>query len=210
MLDIKSNREARSYSAREFAYRIAWGVGHRAFGLIPRPLFELRSAWLRSFGARIGRHVHIYPSARVYFPWNLTVGDWSSIGEWVLVYDLGKVTIGNKVTISQRAHLCAGSHDYRDPAMPLLKPPIHIADEVWICADAFIGPQVTVAEGAIVGARAVVVKDVSPWIIVAGNPARIIKKRIRPHPSETTGDPGQELEKEFPRPVNFGNSKSDR
>ena len=141
MLDINSNRTARNYSAREIGYRAAWSLGNGLFRLIPRPLFELRSVCLRLFGARVGKQVRIYPSARIYFPWNLVIGDWSSIGEWALVYDLGKVTIGNKVTISQRVHLCAGSHDYRDPAMPLLKPPIQIADEAWICADAFVGPR---------------------------------------------------------------------
>lgn len=200
MLDIKSNRTARNYSAREISYRAAWALGNSLFRLIPRPLFELRSVCLRFFGARIGKQVRIYPSARIYFPWNLVIGDWSSIGEWALVYDLGKVTIGNKVTISHRVHLCAGSHDYRDPAMPLLKPPIHIADEAWICADAFIGPGVTVAEGAIVGARAVVVRNVAPWKITAGNPARVIKERIRHHDFETTRDHIRELEQESGTP----------
>lgn len=199
MLDIKSNRTARNYSAREISYRAAWALGNSLFRLIPRPLFELRSVCLRFFGARIGKQVRIYPSARIYFPWNLVIGDWSSIGEWALVYDLGKVTIGNKVTISHRVHLCAGSHDYRDPAMPLLKPPIHIADEAWICADAFIGPGVTVAEGAIVGARAVVVRNVAPWKITAGNPARVIKERIR-YDLEITRDHRRELEQESGTP----------
>jgi putative colanic acid biosynthesis acetyltransferase WcaF len=125
----------------------------------------------------VGNHVHTYPSTRVYYPWNLTVGDWSAIGEDSLVYNLGPVTIGQKVTISHRAHLCAGTHDYRKADMPLLKPPIEIRDQVWICTDAFIGPGVTVGQGAVVGARAVVTKDVKPWSIVAGNPALLIKKR---------------------------------
>ncbi len=75
-------------------------------------------------------------------------------------------------------HLCAGTHDYADPSMPLLKPPITVGDQAWVCADAYIGPGVTIGEGAVVGARAVIVKDVPPWTIVAGNPARPIKKRV--------------------------------
>jgi putative colanic acid biosynthesis acetyltransferase WcaF len=129
------------------------------------------------FGARVGSQTHIYNSAVIYMPWNLTIGDQSAIGEWALVYNLGKVTIGNRTTISQRAHLCAGTHDISDPSLPLLKPPITIADQVWVCADAFVGPGVDVAQGSVVGARAVVVKDVSAWTIVAGNPARYIKSR---------------------------------
>ena len=94
-----------------------------------------------------------------------------------MIYNLGPVTIGENVTVSQRAHLCAGTHDATDPTMPLLKPPIAVADQVWICADAFVGPDVTVHEGAVVGARAVAVADVDAWTVVAGNPARVIKER---------------------------------
>ena len=111
-------------------------------------------------------------------PWNLTVGDWSAIGEDALIYNLGPITLGQRVTISHRAHLCAGTHDYTQQDLPLLKPPIIIHDQVWICADAFVGPDVTVGEGAVLGAQAVVTKDVEPWTVIAGNPARAIKKRV--------------------------------
>jgi putative colanic acid biosynthesis acetyltransferase WcaF len=110
------------------------------FRLSPRPFFACRRLILRCFGARVGAQVHTYPSTRIYFPWNLTIGEWSAIGENVLVYNLGPVTIGQKVTISHGAHLCAGSHDYTRADLPLLKPPITIGDQVWICADAFVGP----------------------------------------------------------------------
>ena len=143
----------------------------------PRICFGWRRWLLRCFGAQIGRQVHIYNSARIYFPWNLSVGNWSAIGEDALIYNLGHISIGNRVTVSHRVHLCAGTHDYRKPDMPLLKPPIVIKDQAWICADAFIGPGVIVGEGAVVGARAVVMKNVEPWSVVAGNPARVIKQR---------------------------------
>jgi len=132
---------------------------------------------LRMFGARIGNNVHIHPSVRVFIPWNLSIGDWSSLGFETLVYSLGPVAIGSRVTISHGSHLCAGSHDFRDQAMPLLKLPITIDDDVWVCADAFIGPGVRISTGAVVGARGVVTKNVAPWTIVAGNPAREIGER---------------------------------
>jgi putative colanic acid biosynthesis acetyltransferase WcaF len=110
-------------------------------------------------------------------PWNLSIGDWSAIGDGVHLYTLGAVTIGRAVTISQRAHLCAGSHDYTRPEMPLLKLPIDIGNSAWICAEAFVGPGVSVGEGAVVGARAVAMRDVPAWKVVAGNPARVIKDR---------------------------------
>jgi putative colanic acid biosynthesis acetyltransferase WcaF len=132
---------------------------------------------LRAFGARVGRDVHVYPTARITIPWNLTLGDGCAVGDHAIVYALGPIGLGPRVTISQNAHLCAGSHDWRDPAMSLTKPPITIGADVWVCADVFVGPGVTVGDGAILGARAVVVKDVAARSIVVGNPARAIGRR---------------------------------
>lgn len=183
-LDISNNRLAQKYSASEQGLRVLWSFGKLLFRFSPRPCFGWRRAVLRCFGASIGKHVHFYPSARVYFPWNLVVGAWSAIGEDALIYNLGMVTLGEKTTLSHRAHICAGTHDYTQPDLPLLKPPIIIGEGVWICADAFVGPGITVGKGAIVGARAVVVKDVAPWTIVAGNPARFIKRRPQTAPRQ--------------------------
>lgn len=176
-LDIKDNRSARKYPVRIQFLRVAWAFGKILFCLIPRPFYAPRRVLLRCFGAKIGQQVNIAGSAAIYFPWNLEIGDWSAIGEHAYIYNLGKITIGEKATLSQRAHLCAGSHDYTDPALPLLKPMIAVGNQVWLCADTFVGPGVTVGEGAVVGARAVVMKDVEPWAVVAGNPARVVKKR---------------------------------
>jgi putative colanic acid biosynthesis acetyltransferase WcaF len=176
-LNIAQNRRGRKYTIGEMVRRVLWTAGQWLFQLSPRPCFGWRRFMLRCFGASVGQHVHVYPSTRIYFPWNLTVGDWSAIGEDALIYNLGPVTIGRQATISHRAHLCAGTHDYRQPDLPLLKPPIVVGDQAWICADAFVGPGVSVGEGAVVGARAVAVADVAPWTVVAGNPARLIKKR---------------------------------
>ena len=132
---------------------------------------------LRLFGAQVGADVHVYPTVRITIPWNLTLQDGCAVGDHAVIYALGSINIGARATISQYAHLCAGSHDWRDPAMPLLKPTIEIGADAWICADAFIGPSVKIGDGAIVGARAVVMKDVAPKTIVAGNPARKIGER---------------------------------
>ena len=177
-LDIAANRQMRNYTKTELLRRVLWGVGRLFFRFSPRPCFGWRRFVLRCFGAKVGANVNTYPSTWIYFPWNLTVGDWTAMGEEAFIYNLGPVTIGEKVTISHRAQLCAGTHDYKQPHLPLIKPPIVIRDQVWICANAFVGPGVTVGEGAIIGACAVVTRDVEPWAIMAGNPARFVKKRL--------------------------------
>ena len=177
MLDIEQNRRARKYSSREMIRRVLWTLMQPLFRFSPRPCFAWRRFLLRCFGAKLGRNVHVYPSAMIYFPWNLEAGDESAIGEYAYIYNLGRVTIGARATISHRAHLCAGTHDHTKSAFPLLRPPIFIGDQSWVCADAFVGPGVTIGEGAIVGAGAVVTKDVAPWMIAIGNPARAIKRR---------------------------------
>lgn len=85
--------------------------------------------------------------------------------------------IGAHSTVSQYSHLCTSSHDYEHPNMLQTFAPIVIEDQVWIAADAFIGPGVTIGQGAVVGARGTVFKNVEPWTVVGGNPAKFIKKR---------------------------------
>jgi putative colanic acid biosynthesis acetyltransferase WcaF len=189
-LDIAANRRSSSYSRRELAARLMWSFAQPLFRFSPRPLFAWRRGLLRLFGADVGEHVHIYPSARIFIPWNVSIGAWSSIGDDTLVYSLGKVTIGSRVTISHRAHLCAGSHDYRRADMPLLKLPIVVGDDAWICADAFVGPNVAVGPGSVVGAAAVVVRDVPAWQVVAGNPARSVGERRLSDPAVAAAVPG--------------------
>lgn len=176
-LDIAACRARRNYSRTEWLGRVLWAIGCWLLRLSPRPCFGWRRFVLRCFGARLGAHVHVYPDTRIYFPWNLSVGEWSAIGEGVLIYNLGRVDIGRQVTISHGAHLCAGTHDHHSPSFPLLRKPIQVQDQAWICADAFIGPGVRIAEGAVVGARAVVITSVSAWEVVAGNPARRVGVR---------------------------------
>jgi putative colanic acid biosynthesis acetyltransferase WcaF len=176
-LNIAVNRMTIKYSRQIQVKRLLWGLIRPFFRYSPRTFFGFRNFLLKLLGAKIGSNVHIYNSAIIYMPWNLEIQDWSSIGEYAFIYNLGHVSIGSQVTISHRAHLCAGTHDYSDPTLPLLKPPIRINDQAWICADAFVGPGVTIGEGTVLGARAVAVKDIEPWAVVGGNPARTIGQR---------------------------------
>jgi putative colanic acid biosynthesis acetyltransferase WcaF len=175
--DVIANREARKCSPREQARRVLWAFGQWAIRLSPRPLFGWRRAVLRLFGAKVGREVRFYSSTHFYMPWNVEIGDYAAFGEDAFIYSLGKVTIGAAATVSYRAHICAGTHDLRDPTLPLLKPPVVVGDRAWIGTEAFIGPGVVVGHGAIVGARAVVVRAVEPDAIVVGNPARPVGVR---------------------------------
>ena len=132
---------------------------------------------LRSYGATIEDTCIVRRTLKVECPWNLTVGENSCLGDGVILYCLGKVTIGDRVSISQHAHLCAGTHDYNQEEMPLLRPPITIEDDVWLAADSFVGPNVTVGEGAILGARTVAMRDIDSWTVYSGNPAVIVRTR---------------------------------
>jgi putative colanic acid biosynthesis acetyltransferase WcaF len=176
-LDIDVNRSTRKYSHNEQLRRVLWGGARVLFRASPRPCYRFRRWLLRQFGATVGASVHISPTAVVYFPWMLEIGDRAAVGDAALLYNLGPLVIGPRATVSQRAHLCGGSHDHTDPAMPLLRLPITVEADAWICADAFVGPGVTVGQGAVVGARAAVFKNVEPWTIVGGNPAKVIGQR---------------------------------
>lgn len=174
-INVDANRAAQKWTRGEMAGRLAWGLAAPLFKLSPRVFWGWRRMLLRTFGAKIGRDVHVYPSVRIAIPWNIDIGDQAAVGDRAILYSLGSITLGARATVSQGAHLCAGSHDVSRPDRPLTKPPIRIGDDAWIAADAFIGPGVTVGAGAVAGARAVVMKDVDPGWIVTGNPARTVR-----------------------------------
>lgn len=136
-----------------------------------------RAFLLRIFGAKIGKGCKIAPSCEVWAPWNLDIDDFVCLGVGVDCYNVDKIRIGSYSTVSQRAFLCTASHDVSTLARPLTTAPIKIGEHAWICAEAFVGPGVSIESGAVVGARAVINKDVDPWMIVAGNPARHLKRR---------------------------------
>ena len=114
-LDIAANRRAAKYSWRELAARVLWGLAYPLFRFSPRPCFAWRRWLLRRFGSRIGRHVHVHNTVRIQHPWLLEIDDFAAVGDRALIYNLGKVRIGARATVSQQAHLCAGTHDYIAP-----------------------------------------------------------------------------------------------
>jgi putative colanic acid biosynthesis acetyltransferase WcaF len=156
---------------------------------VPRA-WGLRRWLLRRFGARVGAHAIFKASTRIYHPWLFAVGAHTTLSPGVVIYNLGAVSIGEHTVLSQDTYVCAGTHDYTRPDLPLLRQPIVIGNGVWIAAAAFIGPGVTIGNNAVIGARSVVVGDVPPGVVSAGHPARVLKTRPMNPGSEAAGGGG--------------------
>lgn len=159
---------------RRVAWKLVWFFGAR---WTPPPAHRWRIALLRTFGAKVSWKAYVYSSVKIWAPWNLTVEDFGTLGRGVICYNIAAVTIGMRAVVSQGVHLCTGTHDYLDPAFPLTARPISIGPRAWICADAFVGPGVSVSEGAILSAAAVAYRDLDPWTIYVGNPAAVLRSR---------------------------------
>lgn len=175
-IDIRSYRNRLGFRNKMLRtlWSIVWILFYRPS---PRPLHGWRRFLLRCFGAKIGRLAHPYPSAWVWAPWNLEMGDHSCLADGVDCYSVAPIRLGAGALVSQRAFLCAATHDYEASAFPLVPKPIVVGAGAWVAAEAFIGPGVTVGSGAVVGARACVTRDVEPETVVVGNPARMVKRR---------------------------------
>ncbi|MEX6776942.1 hormogonium polysaccharide biosynthesis acetyltransferase HpsU, partial [Limnospira fusiformis] len=136
-----------------------WLVQAIAFPLTPHPFNNIRCGILRLFGAKIGQGVIIRPTARFTYPWKVAIGDYSWIGDDVVLYSLDRIEIGEHCVISQKSYLCTGSHDIHDPAFGLQTASIAIAPGVWVATDCFIGPGVAIGANTVVGARSSVFSD---------------------------------------------------
>jgi len=174
MHSLQVARISRTNVAARAAWDLVWLL---LFRPTPRPFHAWRALLLRAFGARIGRRVRVYQSARIWAPWNLTMDDHSCLGDQVDCYCVAPVHIEARAVVSQYAYLCTATHDYERRSNPLMVAPIKVSADAWVTARAFIGPGVTVGAGAVVGAGSVVMRDVEPWTVVAGNPVRVIKQR---------------------------------
>ena len=159
--------------------RAAWRLVYwTLFRLSPSPMCGWRRLLLRCFGAKMGVGTVVHNSVKIWAPWNLEMADDSCLAFGVDCYSADKVYLGKHVTVSQYAFLCTASHDLSDPDRALVTAPIRLEEMSWVFARAFIGPGVTLGQGAVAAACAVVVKNVEPWTIVGGNPAKVIKKRV--------------------------------
>ena len=167
-----------SFSLQHRLRRLAWNV---AWALLaswtPPPLRAWRRFLLRQFGAHLAPTANVYGSARIWYPPNLVMAEHATIGPGAQVYCMDRIELGPYALISQGAFLCGGTHDVEDPHFQLKTRPIRIGAHAWIAAEAFVGPGVTVGQGAVLGARAVAVRDLDAWAIYVGNPAHRVKRR---------------------------------
>lgn len=180
MIDVNKNRRSRKYTRLEYFKRFSWDYfGAALFKALPSPYFWwYRNLILKLFGASVGKHVRVSRSASITCPYNLKLADGVAIDHDVSLYCLGRIEIGKRCVISQKSFLCAGTHDYRDNAMPLIKAAIIIHSDTWVCASAFIGPGIVINSDCVIGAGSVVISDVAYNSVVAGNPAVFKKYKI--------------------------------
>ncbi|PSN11432.1 colanic acid biosynthesis acetyltransferase WcaF [filamentous cyanobacterium CCT1] len=154
-----------------------WLLQAMIFPLTPHASHAPRCWLLRQFGATVGKGVVIRPTARFTYPWNVTIGDHSWIGDDVVLYSLEQITIGEHCVISQKSYLCTGSHDIHDPRFGLVVAPVVIQNGAWIATDCFVAPGVTVGANSVVGARSSVFKSLPPGQVCYGNPCRAVAPR---------------------------------
>lgn len=167
-----------SFSLANRLFRVAWMISWLVFArFTPPPLHAWRRLILRLFGAKVMPGARVHASVRIWHPRNLELGENALIGPGAIIYNQGMIAIGARTVISQRAHLCASSHDLRNANFQLVLRPIKIGDECWVAAEAFVGPGVRMAARSVLSARAALFSDAEPAAIYQGNPASLLRKR---------------------------------
>ena len=177
-LDLKNYKNRHSFSSK--LARVLWNVVWLVlFRSTPRgnTFRTWRIFLLKLFGAKVRWSSNVLPSCRIWQPWKLTMGAYACLSENVDCYTVDEIVIEAQATVSQGVKLCSASHDISSRIMELTTSPIHIGENAWVAGWSIILPGVTIGEGAVVGAGSVVTKDVEPWSVVVGNPAKFIKKR---------------------------------
>ncbi len=181
ILDAKTTTPLTGGASFSFANRVERLLWQAAWLLLARWTPAMCSPWrillLKAFGARVAPGAMIAASTRVWLPRHLTLGAHASLGPGVECYTMAPISIGRRTVVSQRAYLCAGSHDVSSPEFQLVARPIEIGDDVWIAADAFVAPGVRVADGAVLAARACAFSSLEAWTIYRGNPAQPLRRR---------------------------------
>jgi len=175
--DISNKPSPHSFKHR--LGRVLWYlVQATLFRFSPRPLKRWRAFLLNLFGAKISPKARIQNTVQIWAPWQLEMGDYATLGDHVIVYSVDPIRIGAQSTVSQYSYLCGATHDFEHPNFLLTPGPITIGENCWIAADVFVAPNVTIGDGAVVGARSSVFKDLPPWKVCVGSPAKPIRDRV--------------------------------
>ena len=161
---------------RRLGWNIAWTLLYRPS---PRPFHGWRAMLLRAFGAKMGSHCHFYPRSKVWAPWNLICEDQVTAGNGAEIYNPSPMTLGSHAILSQESYLCGATHDYDDPAFPLIAYTMQLGAYSWVCARASVAPGANLGEGAVLGLGSVATRDLEPWTVYAGVPAVKVKQRAR-------------------------------
>jgi putative colanic acid biosynthesis acetyltransferase WcaF len=178
-MDNTNTYTGASFTLSNRIKRVVWGMAYTIlFRFSPRPFHAWRAFLLRIFGAKVGKGVHVYPGVKIWAPWNLVIADECGIGSGAILYSQAKITIGYRSIISQGTHICTGTHDYTKEGHPLMAFPITIGEKAWLAAEVFVHPGVVIGDGAVIGARSVVTKNMPSWMICAGHPCKAIKERV--------------------------------
>lgn len=173
VMDLRQYDQSWFDRGRSSGYILLWWfVQGVAFPLTPHFAHGIRRSLLRWFGAKVGEGVLIRPTARFTYPWKIAIGDYTWIGDDVVLYSLDRIEIGSHCVISQETYLCTGSHDLRDPAFNLVTAPIQIGNGVWIAADCFIGPGVKIGANSAIGTRSTVFANLPAGQVCFGTPCR--------------------------------------
>lgn len=173
-MNLSDYKEEKPHKAK----RLLWMVINATIFRISigRPLRPFRNWLLKLFGAKVSNHSYIYASCKIFMPWNLECGR-ACVGPNTNLYNKAKITIGDDTVISQGSFLCTASHDISSMMLPLTMAPITLGNKVWIAADCFVGPGVTLHDGSVLGARGCLFKDAEELGVYGGNPANFIKRR---------------------------------
>ena len=161
----------------QYIVQLWWLAQSTLFAMSPQFMYSWRNWLLRCFGAKVGKGVIIRPTVRITYPWKVSIGDNSWVGDHAELYSLGEIEIGSNSVISQNSYLCAASHDFTKDTFDIYAKKITIEDEVWVASDVFVAPGVTIKKGAVIGARSTVLNDMPEGMICYGYPCKPIKPR---------------------------------
>jgi len=169
-----------AFSLRNRINRVLWSLCYALlYRLSPRPFHAWRAFLLRAFGAKLGAACHFYPKAKIWAPWNLICEDRVTLADDAELYNPSPMYLGSHAIVSQGAYVCGATHLYNELSFRLVSFPMRLGAYSWICARAAVNPGVNVGNGAILALGSVATRDLEPFTIYAGIPARRVKDRSR-------------------------------